>query len=51
MGEILQDHLDMWYVDEKNQLIFEDETVMDRYNAVYFEMQRLLQETSGSAVV
>lgn len=51
LGEILQDHLDMWYVDEKNQLIFEDETVMDRYNAVYFEMQRLLQETSGSAVV
>ena len=51
LGEILQKNLDVWYVDETNQLIFEDEAVLDQYNAAYFEMQRLLQDMGGSAVV
>ncbi len=51
LGEILQKNLDAWYVDETNQLIFEDEAVLDQYNAAYFEMQRLLQDMGGSAVV
>ncbi len=50
LGEILQDHLDAWSIDEKNQLIFEDESVMDQYNTVFFEMQRLLQDADGSAL-
>lgn len=50
LGEILQDHLDAWSIDEKNQLIFEDESVMDQYNTVFFEMQRLLQDEDGSAL-
>ncbi len=50
LGEILQDHLDAWSIDDKNQLIFEDEAVMEKYNALYFEMQQLLQDMSGSAV-
>ncbi len=49
LGEILQDHLDVWSIDEKNQLIFEDESVMDQYNTIFFEMQRLLQDMGGSA--
>lgn len=50
LGEILQDHLEAWSIDGKNQLIFEDEAVMDQYNALYFEMQQLLQDMGGSAL-